>query len=82
MYVAMLLLLGAKLVVDPGGISNLRQTAVIGIRNFERNLQARAPWKLRSRHGLDLDPSPAQRASLRIAGVVLIGLAMTIVAVS
>ena len=72
MVIAILLFMGASMLVDPGGFTNLTRNLVLGMRNLERHTRG-TQWRYR-----DLDPSPPafRKSSVRAVGVVLIVLAL------
>jgi len=75
----MLLLAGAKLVVDADGCAGIIDHLGDGIRNFERQMYSAAPWR-RFPKRYAFDRPPVDKTMLRIAGGVLIAIGMAAVA--
>ena len=74
MVVAILLFMGASMVVDPDSYADLRRGLTSGIRNFELRLTRRRPQLIAM--------PPIRRNVIRTAGIVFIALGMLIAAVS
>ena len=80
---AMLLLVGANLVINPDSITTLGQNLNAGLRNFEREIRGplwRDPWpQWRGRHPVNFSPS---RTGVRTIGLVVIAVGLLAAAVS
>jgi hypothetical protein len=83
MVAAILLLIGANMVIDPDGFPSLPQNLVVGIRNFEHHIRgawwremSRDPWRRLYRGQQLPEISPARRTRLRITGAILITLGL------
>ena len=78
-FIAILLLIAAKMVIDPDGLAEGFDKFGFGVRNFERELQLRRPWRQFPRR-YAFDRPRIEKTSVRIAGCLLIGVAMIIAA--
>ena len=70
---AVLLLVGANMVIDPDNFATLSHTFTSGIRNFERHVYGPL-WRLRQRQPLDIPP--VSRTAVRAAGTIAIALGL------
>lgn len=84
-YTAILLLAGASLVVNPDGLSRIKDVFGLGIRNFERQMRdplLRRHWRQQWLRPRIVLTNPLPRTGVRFAGVILIALGFIIAVVA